>query len=156
MGNNLSIITQPVSGLRFEFRLIRPQVLCFQFRTLQASISNNPMKKNGMAGEPYFLYVAFLPRSLETSTYVKGRGKAGVCVSEGVTRGEHLKTHRNLGKKKKSMDIHTHIQREQKAEGLMANVIDKFKIMVPDSLGECKVLSSLITPDKHLGTKTTH
>lgn len=38
----------------------------------------------------------------------------------------------------------------------MANVIDKFKIIVPDSLGECKVLSSLITPDKHLGTKTTH
>lgn len=112
MGNNLSTITQPVSGLRFEFRLIRPQVLCFQFRTLQASISNNPMKKNGMAGEPYFLYVAFLPRSLETSTYVKGRGKAGVCVSEGVTRGEHLKTHRNLGKKKKKHG-HSHAYSER-------------------------------------------
>lgn len=111
MGDNLSIITQPVSGLRFEFRLIQPQVLCFQFRILQASISNNPMKKNGMVGEPHFLYVAFLPRSLETSTYVKGRGKADVCVSDGVTRGERLKTHRNLGKKKKRAHPHAYSER---------------------------------------------
>lgn len=115
----------------FEFRLVWPQGLCFQFRTPQAFFSYNPMKKNDTVGEPYFLYMAFLSGSLETSTYVKGRGKAGVCVSDGVIRGEHLKTHRNLKKKNKSILIHTHIQIEQKTKSLMV----KFKIIVPDSFG---------------------
>lgn len=70
--------------------------------------------------------MASLSSSLKTVPYVRDRRKADVCVSEGIIRGGHLTTYRNLKKK----GIHRSYTCSDKVrdERLHAKVIHKFKI----------------------------